>query len=107
MLRNFMNATLTVYRGAFAADGRGGRSKTMGEVGTVRARVSQPSAQERFVAGQMDAKLTHVVHVEYGADVQRGDELDAGDARRMRVMAVMNDSSRTYRRLECELVQGV
>lgn len=106
MIRHLLNDALTVYRGAFAADGRGGRSKTMAPVGTVRARVAQPTGQERMIASQMGAVLDAVVHVPYAADVQRGDELDDGGARRWRVMSVVNDSSRTYRRLECQVIQG-
>lgn len=106
MIRHLLNDALTVYRASFAADGRGGRVKTMSEVGTVRARVSQPSAEERRTAGREGATLDAVIHVAFRADVQRGDELDDGGSRRWRVVSVVNDSSRTYRRLECQAVQG-
>lgn len=106
MIRHLLNASIDVYRATLIDDGRGGRSSTVAKVGTVRARVAQPSATERAVAAEMGAVLEYVVHVEPDADVARGDELDTGDARRLRVQAVVSDSSATYRRLECQVIQG-
>jgi SPP1 family predicted phage head-tail adaptor len=106
MIRHRLNETVTVYRASFVDDGAGGRTKTFAEVGDIRAQVNQPSAQERLAAAQLGAELSHVVHTTYGADVERGDELDAGLARRLRVRDVMHDSRRTYYRLECEVVQS-
>lgn len=105
MLAHLFNESLTVYRASYAADGVGGRTKTMAAHGTIRAQVEQPSTQERMVAGQMGATLTHVVHTAYDADVIRDDELDNGGARRLRVKSVVSNSRRTYKRLECELIQ--
>lgn len=106
MLRHLLNDSVTAYRAAYTGDGRGGRAKSMTSHGTLRARLSQPSVNERMLAGQQGATLDYVVHVLYEADVQRGDELDHGGARRLRVKAVTNDSSRTYKRLECQVVEG-
>lgn len=106
MIGHRLNTTLTVYRTSYVADGAGGRTASEVEVGDVRAQVSQPTAQERLAAGQMGASLSHVVHVLPTEDVQRGDELDNGGARRLRVRAVVQDSRATYLRLECEVVQG-
>jgi SPP1 family predicted phage head-tail adaptor len=108
MIRHLLNVDVDVYRDEFADDGRGGQTRTTPDTptSTVRARVAQPSAEERAVAAQLGAVLEHVVHVPYSADVQRGDELDAGGPRRLRVQAVVNDSSRTYKRLECQVIEG-
>lgn len=106
MIGHLLNSSVTVYRPLFAADGRGGRIKTMAAVGTIRAKVDQPAAAERAVAAQEGATLTHVVHAAYSADVDRGDELDVGGPRRLRVLAVVNNSRRTYKRLECQVIQG-
>lgn len=106
MIAHRLNDTLTVYRASYAADGAGGRTKTFASVGTIRAQVSQPSEAERQVASQLGALLTHVVHTTYGADVERGDELDDGGAQRLRVVGVLHDSRRTYSRLECEVTQS-
>ena len=46
MIRHLLNSTLTVYRKTYADDGVGGRTATLASVGTVRAQVCQPGAQE-------------------------------------------------------------
>lgn len=106
MIEHRLNSSLTVYRATYADDGVGGRTKTFAAVGTIRAQVNQPSTMERLAAAQLGAELSHVVHTTYTSDVERDDELDAGGTRRLRVRAVVNDSRRTYKRLECEVVQG-
>ncbi len=106
MIGHLLNTSVTVYRATYTDDGRGGRIKTMTSQGARRAKVDQPSATERAVAAQEGATLTHVVHMAYGADVQRGDELDTGGTRRLRVLDVVSNSRATYDRLECQVVQG-
>lgn len=106
MIDPLLNVTLTVYRASRVSDGAGGRTTTFDDVGTIRAQVSQPSADERAAAAQLGANLTHVVHTRRAANVERGDELDAGGPRRLRVLAVVSNSRTTYKRLECEVVQG-
>jgi SPP1 family predicted phage head-tail adaptor len=101
-----LNSELTVYRATDTPDGAGGTTRAFASAGTIRAQVSQPSAEERTVAAQTGANLTHVVHTTRGADVERGDELDIGGARRLRVVSVTWDSRQTYTRLECEVTQG-
>ena len=106
MIGHLLNTAVTVYRASYVADGRGGRTRSTASQGSIRAKVDQPFGMERMVAGQEGDTLTHVVHVAYGEDVRRGDELDIGDARRLRVKNVVSDSHGTYRRLECEEIQG-
>lgn len=106
MIRSLLNATLTVYRASFTDDGRGGRTKAFASAGTIRAKLSQPAAEERAAAAQMGARLDYIVHTTHDADVRRGDELDSGGARRLRVVSVVSDSHATYRRLDCEVVQS-
>lgn len=106
MIGHLLTTTATVYRATFAADGAGGRTKTMAAVGTIRAQVAQPTAVEREVAARMGAMLTHVVHTTVGANVGRGDELDIGGPRRLRVLDAVENSQQTYTRLDCEVVQG-
>jgi head-tail adaptor len=101
-----LNSTVTVYRVTHVADGRGGRTGTFASQGTVRAKVGQPAQVEGVVAGREGAMLLTPVHVAYAADVQRGDELDAGGDRRLRVVAVVNDSRLTYKRCDCEVIQS-
>jgi len=105
MIGHRLNRVLTVYRPAYAADAVGGRTRAFASAGTIRAQVSQPRAEERLLAAQFGARLDYVVHTTAGADVQRGDELDDGGARRLRVVSVTHDSRTTYLRLECEVTQ--
>lgn len=106
MIGHRLNSSLTVYRATSADDGAGGQTRTFAAVGTIRAQVSQPSAEERTLAAQNGANLAAVVHVLPSADVERGDELDNGGARRLRVVSVVTNSRATYLRLECEVAQG-
>lgn len=106
MIGHLLNASVTVYRASFAADGRGGRTRSTASHGTLRAKLEQPSPAERLVAARDGAVLDWIVHVLYGSDVQRGDEIDAGGARRLRVVAVVTNSRHTYTRLECAFIQG-
>ena len=104
-----MNQTLAVHRPATTTDAVGGQTVTYTEVGTVRAMVSQPTAEERRVAAAEGAVLTHNVHMRAGADVRRGDLLDGlpglGAGVRLRVMSVVSDSRSTYRRAACDVTQ--
>ena len=106
MIAHLLNTTVTVYRATYAADGAGGRTSTMASQGTVRAKVGQPAQVEGIIAGRDGAMLLTPVHVEFAADVQRGDHLDTGGDRRLRVVAVVNDSRRTYKRADCEVIQS-
>lgn len=78
----------------------------MSSVATIRVKVGQPSTEEREIAARSGSTLTHVVHALYGANVKRGDELDIGGARRLRVVDVVTNSHQSYARLGCEVVQG-
>lgn len=106
MLGHLLNRDLTVYRESFTADGQGGRTKSFASAGTVRAQVCQPSDQERLAAAQLGARLDAIVYVPFGADVERGDMLDDGGARRWRVVAEESNSRSTYARLHVTEVQG-
>ena len=106
MISRLLLDTVEVYRPTLVADGRGGRTRSFASVGVVRAKVGQPSTDERATAARLGAVLSAVVHVAFGADVRRGDELDVGHPRRVRVVSVTTNSRRTYARIECEEVQG-
>ena len=106
MIGHLLNATLTVYRASYVTDAAGGRTKTFAEHGTVRAMIAQPTDAERQVAAQMGARLDFTVYTTNGADVERGDELDYGGARRMRVIGVVENSRDTYTRLHTAVAEG-
>ncbi|MFE4717850.1 phage head closure protein [Streptomyces sp. NPDC056728] len=101
-----LNASAAVWRYSRTADGMGGWEETWAQVGTVRARFSQPSATERTLADQSGAWLTHVVYLEPDASVRRGDELRQ-PGRAFRVLAVFEPSEPgSYLRANCEVRQA-
>ncbi|MGH3673530.1 MAG: phage head closure protein, partial [Pseudonocardiaceae bacterium] len=95
---------LAVWRRALTPDGAGGRTANWSQVGTVAARVSQPTAAERLAAGQAGAGLTNAIYLLPGADVQRNDEL-AGDGQVFRVHATVHPSGEVYLRADCVEIQ--
>lgn len=106
MIDHLLNSKVTVYRPALSSDGRGGRTSSMSSVGTLRVKIGQPSTEEREIAARSGSTLTHVLHAVYGSNVKRGDEIDIGGARRLRVVDVVTNSHQSYARLGCEVVQG-
>jgi len=107
-----MTQTLSLYRPSTSTDSGGGQVVTFDQVGTVSAKVNQPTPAEREAAGQWGAQLSHVVHTPASNDVRRGDELggdlpsDIPADSRLRVVAVISDSHETYRRCECVITQA-
>lgn len=100
-----LNTSAAVWRFAKVPDPMGGYAETWTQVGTVRARFSQPSAAERVAAAQSEAKLTHVVYLRPGADVRRGDQLRL-PGRSFDVLAVFEPSEPgTYLRADCDAHQ--
>ncbi|MEV2236696.1 phage head closure protein [Micromonospora sp. NPDC049891] len=95
--------TFAVWRTTTAPDGAGGQTSTRAQVGSVRARVSQPTAAERVAAMQAGALLTLAVYMQPAADVRRGDEL-RGDGEVYRVKATVVPSEPAYLRADCDLV---
>lgn len=103
--RHLLDRELGVWRRVFTADGAGGRSAIWQQVGTVAARVSQPTAAERTLAAQAGASLTDAVYLVPDAAVARNDEL-RGDGQVYRVHATVTPSANTaYLRCDCERVQ--
>lgn len=104
MIGHLLNRTLEVWRPSTETDDVGGQTVTRSQVGTVRAKVDQPTAEERQLAGRWDSEHTHTVYMLVTADVSRGDEL-RGDGQMFRVLAVLEPSRATYRKAPVELIQ--
>ncbi|MFE9381779.1 phage head closure protein [Streptomyces sp. NPDC007025] len=101
-----LNASADVWRPSRTPDGMGGWEESWSQVGTVRARFSQPSATERVVADQSGSQLSHVVYLRPDADVRRGDELRQ-PGRILAVLATFEPSTPgTYLRADCEAHQA-
>ena len=112
LVGHLLTQTLSVYRSTDVVDSGGGRAETMTQVGTIRAKVNQPTPEEEQLAATWGAQLTHTVHAEVYEDVRRGDEFggelpsEVLTGFRLRVIAVVSDSHQTYRRMLCETVQA-
>ncbi len=99
----YLNRQLEVYRTVTVPDGSGGQETVLVLQGTVRAKVDQPSAQERLVAAQAGSKHSHDIWLLPTADVQRGDELRGG-AQVFRVLSVVQPSRPVYSKVFDELI---
>lgn len=105
MIGHLLNRTLEVHRPVTASDGSGGQTVTLVPVGEVRAKVDQPTPEERQVGEQWAAEHSHTIRFLPGADVVRGDEL-RGDGQTFRVLATLTNSRATYLKAPCELIQA-
>lgn len=105
MIGHLLNRTLEVHRPVTASDGSGGQTVTLVPVGEVRAKVDQPTPEERREADQWGAEHTHTVRFLPSADVARGDELTGG-GQTFRVLATVTDSHGTYLKAPAELIQS-
>jgi head-tail adaptor len=102
---HLLNRTLTVWREVVTDDGSGGQDVTRSNVGTVSAKVDQPTAKERDEAQQWGAEHSHSIFMLVDADVHRGDELRGG-GQVFRVLATVKPSSNTYLKAPAsELIQ--
>jgi SPP1 family predicted phage head-tail adaptor len=98
--------TLAVWRTTSVEDEYGGSTDSHAEVGSVRAKVSQPAAVEQVEAMQAGSSLTMTVHLRPDADVRRGDELRRADGDRLRVKYTLHPSEPVYLRADCEQIQS-
>lgn len=101
-----LRETLTVWRPTSTSDGQGGSSTTLAQVGSVRAKVSQPAAAEQIEAQQAGTSMTMIVHMRPTADVRRGDELRRADGDHLRVKYTIHPSEPEYLRADCEQIQS-
>ena len=113
MIDHLMTHTLSLWRSTNVEDAGGGQTETTVQIGTTRAKVNQPTPEEIQLAGTWGARLSHVVHTPEYVDIRRGDEFggelpsEVLAGYRLRVLSVVSDSHRTYRRCLCEVTQAV
>lgn len=105
-----LNRSLEVHRPQSSDDGHGGQTTVLALVGSVRAKVDQPSPSERMVAAQSASRHSHDIYMLPTADVRRGDELRGTDAlgnpQVFRVQSVVQPSTPVYSKALVELTQG-
>ncbi|MFB9464527.1 phage head completion protein [Streptomyces cinereospinus] len=105
VVSHLLNTTVPVWRATTADDGGGGQETTWQQVGTPRARMSQPTARERQAADQAEARLDESWYFHPSVDVRRGDELRP-PGRVVEVFAVFEPSEPgTYLRADCTVRQ--
>lgn len=102
---HLLNRTVAHWRPLLTADGGGGQESSWALLGTVRARLSQPSSAEDVQADRDGAEITHVVYLRPDAPVVRGDQLRDG-ALVLDVHAVYGPSVSVYLRADCESRQS-
>ncbi len=105
-ISHLLNRVLQVWRPVATPDGYGGQDVTyVRQPDDVPAKVDQPSADDRMLAQQVRAQLTHSIYLEPDADVRRGDELrDSGEV--WEVTFVVEPSAPVYRKALTERVQS-
>ncbi|MDQ1037268.1 head-tail adaptor [Streptomyces sp. V3I8] len=100
-----LNRKVPVWRATTSDDGGGGQETAWAQVGTPRARMSQPTARERQAADQSESQLDETWYFAPDADVRRGDELRP-PGRVVEVFAVFEPSEPgTYLRADCTVRQ--
>ena len=105
-IARLLNVPVEVWRDQRVSDGMGGWISGRVKVGDTRARISQPAAVERVLAGTAGADLDTVVYLLPGADVRRDDEIRRGP-QVYEVLAVFEPSEpNTYTRADCKRRQG-
>jgi SPP1 family predicted phage head-tail adaptor len=73
VFQSLLNNTGTDYRRRRAPDGQGGWSIDYVDNGASNCRIRPASSAEREVAMSEERQITHVLYVEYGTDILRGD----------------------------------
>ncbi|MFB6710628.1 phage head closure protein [Streptomyces sp. NPDC056333] len=106
----YFNRRLEVWRPTTTPDGYGGQATTMvKQPALVRAKVDQPSNQDRLLAQQAQSKHDHTVFLSPRANVRRGDELrgtdSLGQAQVFKVLANVQPSTPLYSKAPCQLIQ--
>jgi len=79
VFQSLLNNTFTVSRRVRTADGQGGWAISYVELDTVEGRIRPATSNEREVAAAEEQQITHVLYVEHGEDVLRGDLVACGD----------------------------
>jgi SPP1 family predicted phage head-tail adaptor len=73
VFQSLLNNTFTVSRRVRTDDGQGGWAISYLELGTAEGRIRPATANERVVADAEEQQITHVLYLEHGEDVLRGD----------------------------------
>ena len=103
LIEALYNHTWTLTRKTRTGNGHGSFPVTETSVGTVRGRMRPASANERTLAAQRQAEVSHVFYCGADEDVMRDDAL-SGQGRTWRVVAV-RDPSHAGHHLEVDCIE--
>lgn len=73
VFQSLLNNSFVVSRRVRTDDGQGGWTISYLELGTVEGRICPATSNERVVADAEEQQITHVLYVEHGEDIARGD----------------------------------
>lgn len=79
VFHSLLNNTMSLYRRIRTADGQGGWEISYTANGAVLGRIRPASSSEQVIAQQEGRWITHVLYVEAGSDIARGDLVVVGD----------------------------
>ncbi len=105
VFQRLLNQDYAIHRKVRASDGQGGWSEAWTELATVRGRLRPVSAEERTIADEVEAEVTHVLYTLASEDIARGD-IVAGAGRTVRVLAVREPSQAGHHlQIDCRELQ--
>lgn len=79
VFRSLLNNDVAIEHRLRTPDGQGGWVISYTAGNTVRGRIRPASSSEREVAQKEERQITHVLYVEDGTDIQRGDRVTVAD----------------------------
>jgi head-tail adaptor len=96
-------SSFIVKRNTETADGYGGRTQSLGTIGTYAGRLSlKGSSNENVRADQFEGKYTYELFLEVAANVQR-DDIVTGEGHTLRVIFVREPSQMNHHyEVDCE-----
>lgn len=99
------NALFSVSRPTRTTDSQGGWAVGYADAGSVRGRLRPAGSSEQRVAGQQQARVTHVLYTAAEADIRRGD-LVSGAGQTVEVLAIREPSHASHHwEIDCQETQ--
>lgn len=103
VFKSLRNNTFDVERRSRTSDGQGGWTIGYAATGTVEGRIRPAGSAEREVAQAEGRQISHVLYVDHGEDVERGDRVTCGDLV-VEVVAI-REPSKTSHHLEIDCLE--
>lgn len=105
LLEKLLISEFTPSRLSRAQDGQGGWTRTWSEATAFDGRLRPASVEERTLAAQQQAQISHVLYAAGDEDIRRGDRV-VGEGRTLEVVAVREPSHAGHHlEIECREIQ--